>query len=67
MALEGGLADRELTTNAALLVGAGSETTVNLIGNGVVALLDHPDQLGLPRRVPERLMCSSVTLVFVGV
>jgi cytochrome P450 len=45
MAADGALTDRELTANAALLVGAGFETTVNLIGNGVVALLQHPDQL----------------------
>jgi len=28
-----------------LLVGAGFETTVNLIGNGIVLLLEHPQQL----------------------
>jgi cytochrome P450 len=37
--------DRELTANAALLIGAGFETTVNLIGNGIVLLLRHPEQL----------------------
>ncbi len=52
MALEGGLADRELKSNAALLIGAGVETTVNLIGNGIAALLDHPDQLALLRDDP---------------
>ena len=52
MALEGGLTERELTTNAALLVGAGVETTVNLIGNGIAALLEHPDQLALLRDDP---------------
>ena len=45
MAADGTLTDRELTANAALLVGAGFETTVNLIGNGIVALLQHPEQL----------------------
>jgi len=39
MAADGTLTDRELTANAALLVGAGFETTVNLIGNGIVVLL----------------------------
>jgi cytochrome P450 len=53
MALEGGLSDRELKSNAALLVGAGVETTVNLIGNGITALLEHPDQLALLRDDPD--------------
>ncbi|MEW5810720.1 MAG: cytochrome P450 [Actinomycetota bacterium] len=53
MALEGGLTDRVLRANAALLVGAGVETTVNLIGNGIVALLNHPEQLALLREDPD--------------
>lgn len=53
MALEGGLTDRELKTNAALLVGAGVETTVNLISNGIAVLLENPDQLALLRQDPE--------------
>jgi len=39
------LTEDELITTAALLFGAGFETTTNLIGNGLLALLDHPDQL----------------------
>lgn len=39
------LSDAELLENVMLLFLAGHETTVNLIGNGVNALLDHPDQL----------------------
>jgi cytochrome P450 len=35
----------ELLATVTLLYGAGSETTTNLIGNGLLALLDHPDQL----------------------
>jgi len=53
LALDGSLSGRELSSNAALLIGAGVETTVNLIGNGVTALLDHPDQLALLQDNPD--------------
>lgn len=53
MAADHTLTDRELTANAALLIGAGFETTVNLIGNGIVLLLRNPDQLVLLRDNPE--------------
>jgi cytochrome P450 len=45
LAADGSLTNRELTANAALIIGAGFETTVNLVGNGIVALLHHPEQL----------------------
>jgi cytochrome P450 len=35
----------ELIATVILLFAAGFETTTNLIGNGLLALLDHPDQL----------------------
>jgi cytochrome P450 len=53
LAAHGTLTDHEFTANAALLIGAGFETTVNLIGNGVVLLVQHPDQLARLRDDPE--------------
>jgi len=41
------LSEEELIANILLLFGAGHETTVNLIGNGLLALHRHPDQLRL--------------------
>ena len=52
VAAGGELTQREFAANAALLVGAGFETTVNLIGNGIVLLLNHPQQLALLRDDP---------------
>ncbi|HXT42801.1 MAG TPA: cytochrome P450 [Pseudonocardiaceae bacterium] len=52
------LSEDELTSMAALLIIAGHETTVNLIGNGVQALLTHPDQLALLRSQPELLSAA---------
>lgn len=49
------LSEDELTSMAFLLLVAGHETTVNLIGNGVLALLTHPQQLALLQTQPERL------------
>lgn len=43
------LDDVELRATALLVIGAGFETTVNLIANGVVQLLENPDQLHLLR------------------
>lgn len=47
------LTDDELVSQVLLLYVAGHETTVNLIGNGVVALLRNPDQLALLRSQPD--------------
>jgi cytochrome P450 len=47
------LSNEELTANIILLFGAGHETTVNLIGNGLLALYRNPDQLALLRARPE--------------
>ncbi|MEV6767021.1 cytochrome P450 [Nocardia sp. NPDC051030] len=49
----GDLDDLELKATASLLMGAGFETTVNLIGNGIVQLLAHPEQLARLREDPE--------------
>jgi cytochrome P450 len=43
----------ETVSMAFLLLVAGHETTVNLIGNGVLALLRHPDRLAELRADPE--------------
>jgi cytochrome P450 len=47
------LSNQELTANIILLFGAGHETTVNLIGNGLLALYRNPDQLALLKANPE--------------
>ncbi len=47
------LTDEEITSTAILLFSAGFETTTNLLGNGLLALLRHPDQLEDWRRHPE--------------
>lgn len=49
------ISPREIVSLAQLLLVAGHETTVNLIGNGVLALLQAPDQLALLRQSPERI------------
>ncbi|MGW5441466.1 MULTISPECIES: cytochrome P450 family protein [Nocardia] len=47
------LDDDECVGTAILLFAAGFETTTNLIGNGVAALLAHPDQMRELRARPE--------------
>ncbi len=44
----------ELSSIAMLVLAAGFETTVNLLGNGTVLLLRHPDQLDVLRTQPQR-------------
>jgi cytochrome P450 len=47
------LNDREIISTTILLLIAGHETTVNLIGNGMLALLQNPEQLELLQQRPE--------------
>ena len=61
------LSEDELIANIILLFGAGHETTVNLIGNGLLALHRNPDQLArlkadpslIPNAVDELLRFDS--------
>src|SRR6185503_10158394 len=53
------LSNEELTANIVLLFGAGHETTVNLIGNGLLALARNPGQLELLRSDPS-LMTNAI-------
>ena len=46
---------QDLTGVCVSVMFAGMETTLNLIGNGLLALLRHPDQLALLRERPELL------------
>lgn len=47
-----GLTQAELVANANVLLGAGHETTTHLIGNGLLALLRHPEQMERLRNEP---------------
>jgi cytochrome P450 len=69
------LTERELAHNGLLYVGAGLETTRNAISAGLLALLEHPDQLELlvqdetlmPTAVEEILRWSSPVTHFARV
>jgi cytochrome P450 len=50
----GELTDVELRATAGLLLAAGFETTVNLLGSGTELLLRHPDQLARLQEDPAR-------------
>ena len=52
------LSEREMLTMLRLLLVAGNETTTNLIGNGMLALLEHPEQLRLLREDPSRIQAA---------
>lgn len=44
-----GLSEQELLDSMLLLIGAGHETTVNLLDHAVINLVEHPEQLALVR------------------
>jgi cytochrome P450 len=46
------LTDEEIVANSIIIMVGGQETTTNLIGNGLLTLLRHPDQLALLRSNP---------------
>ena len=49
------LSEHEMISTLTLLLLAGNETTTNLIGNGLKALLEHREQLQMLREQPELL------------
>src|SRR5262249_14631386 len=49
------LSPQELSSMVSLLIVAGHETTVSLIGNAMVALLTHPEERARLERDPSRL------------
>jgi cytochrome P450 len=57
------LTTQELLSSLFQLVVAGHDTTASLIGNGVVALLDHPDQLRALLAEPGRLPAAIDELI----
>ncbi|TDU28380.1 hypothetical protein DFR24_2749 [Panacagrimonas perspica] len=50
------LRDGELVVQAIGIIIAGYETTIGMIGNGLRAFLDHPDQLEILRKDPELIV-----------
>jgi cytochrome P450 len=62
----GQLSEEELLAMVVLLLVAGHETTVNLIGNGMLALLEHPDQLEKLRADPLLIRTALEELLRYG-
>lgn len=57
------LDERELFGTCLLLLVAGNETTTGLVGNAVIALLRHPEQLDRLRKDPGRMPAAIEELV----
>ena len=60
------LNEDELLAMVFLLLIAGHETTVNLIGNGVLALMEHPEQMQMLRRDPSLIKPAIEELLRYG-
>src|SRR5260370_33006842 len=67
------LSENELVSMIWLLIVAGHETTVNLLSNGTLALLQHPEQMRLLRADPglvsstvEELLRYAAPVLFAG-
>jgi cytochrome P450 PksS len=60
------LTEDEVTGMLLLLLVAGHETTVNLIGNGMVALFENPDQLDALKRDPSLIRTGVEELLRFG-
>jgi cytochrome P450 len=54
------LDEQELLSTCTMLLFGGHETTTNLIGNGVLTLLQHPEQLTRLRQDPERWATGAI-------
>ncbi len=57
------LSENELLGNCVLLLAAGHGTTTHLIGNGLLALLRHPEQMHLLRANPSLLPTAVAELL----
>lgn len=57
------LSEDEILAMIVILLVAGHETTVNLIGSGTLALLEHPDQLAKLRNEPTLIKTAIEELV----
>ncbi len=52
---KGELSEEQVLGTLVLVIGGGHHTTVNLIGNGMLALFRNPDQMKLLRETPDLL------------
>ena len=60
------LDQQELISMIFLLLAAGHETTVNLIGNGTLALLQHPEQMARLRENPSLIRTAVEEMLRYG-